>query len=169
MGEIKDATSNDTTTERVALAKIEPNKIDTTSPEIKSSNIEDGQVDVKIELEKSLISATILLLREYGIRKSGAAIRDAVEISHQFLGPKEAVSSLSSFGFKASFGNLNITKLSNEFFPLIAFDKNGKALVVLAAPVDSKISVIDPISRKKTDYIFSESALRMRVLFTEGG
>ena len=64
----------------------------------------------QIELEKSLIWATILLLREYGIRKSGAAVRDAVDISHQYVGPKEAVSSLSSLGFKASFGRLNYCK-----------------------------------------------------------
>ena len=71
----------------------------------------------RIELEKSLISATILVLREYGIRKSGAAVRDAVDISHQYVGPKEAVSALSSLGFKASFGNLNISNLPEEFFP----------------------------------------------------
>jgi hypothetical protein len=79
------------------------------------------QVDRKIKLERSLISATILLLREYGIRKSGAAVRNAVDISHQYIGPKEAVSSLSSLGFKASFGRLNIANLPEEFFPLIAF------------------------------------------------
>ena len=103
----------------------------------------------QIELEKSLISATILLLREYGIRKSGAAVRDAVDISHQYIGPKEAVSALSSLGFKASFGNLNITNLSEEFFPLIAFKKNGEAFVVISPPVDGKISITDPVSRKK--------------------
>ena len=37
----------------------------------------------------------MLLLREYGIRKSGAAVRDAIDISHKYVGPKEAVSALS--------------------------------------------------------------------------
>ncbi len=108
-------------------------------------------IDGRIELEKSLISATILLLREYGIRKSGAAVRDAVDISHQYFGPKEAVSALSSLGFKASFGRLNIANLSEEFFPLIAFKKNGEAFVVLTAPIDGKISITNPLSRKKKE------------------
>jgi len=114
------------------------------------------QVDRKIELEKSLISATILLLREYGIRKSGAAVRNAVDISHQYVGPKEAVSSLSSLGFKASFGQLNIANLSEEFFPLIAFKTNGEAVVVFSAPVDSKISITNPVSRKKEELSTAE-------------
>ena len=86
----------------------------------------DVPLTARIELEKSLISATMLLLREYGIRKSGAAVRDAVDISHEYVGPKEAVSALSSLGFKASFGRLNIKNLSEEFFPLIAFKKMAK-------------------------------------------
>ena len=59
-------------------------------------------------VEKSLIEATRLLLREFGIRKSGAAIRDAVEIPHSEVGPREAVSALTNFGFKASFGSMKI-------------------------------------------------------------
>ena len=57
------------------------------------------------------------------------------------MGPKETVSALSSLGFKASFGLLNIGKLSEEFFPLIAFKKNGKAAVVLNAPNHGKIFI----------------------------
>ena len=93
----------------------------------------------------------MLLLKEYGIRKSGAAVRDAVDISHKYIGPKEAVSSLSCLGFKASFGRLNITNLAEEFFPLIAFKKNGDAFVILTAPVDEKISITDPITGKKEE------------------
>ena len=133
------------------LAKIEPIKIEANSPDIKSSENEDIPFDGQTELEQSLISATIFLLKEYGIRKSGAAVRDAVDISHQYVGPKEAVSSLSGFGFKASFGRLNITSLSEEFFPLIAFKKNGEAFIVLTAPVEDKISITNPLSRKKEE------------------
>ena len=123
-------TNNDTSKkEKAMLAKIEPVKVQANSPDIKPSNTEDATFEGKIELEKALISSTILLLREYGIRKSGAAVRDAVDISHQDIGPKEAVSSLSSLGFKASFGRLNITNLSEEFFPLIAFKKMAQRLL----------------------------------------
>ena len=46
---------------------------------------------------------------------------------------------------------MNITNLSQEFFPLIAFKKNGEAFVVLTAPLDGKISIINPLSREKTE------------------
>jgi ATP-binding cassette subfamily C protein LapB len=156
MVEAQDANGDNVEKEKTALAKIEPVKIEDTSPDEKASDIEDVQVDRKIELEKSLISATILLLREYGIRKSGAAVRDAVDISHQYVGPKEAVSSLSSLGFKASFGQLNIANLSEEFFPLIAFKQAGEAVVVSSAPVDGKISIINPVNRKKEELSTAE-------------
>ena len=58
--------------------------------------------------EKSLLTVSRLFLREYGIRKSGAAIRDAVEMPHDSYMPQHAVSALSSLGFKASFGNINL-------------------------------------------------------------
>ena len=137
--------------DKVALAQIKPMKVETSSTDINSTDSTDLQVDDRIEIEKSLITSTTLLLREYGIRKSGAAVRDAVNISHQYIGPKEAVSALSSLGFKASFGRLNIAKLSEEFFPLIAFKKNGEAFLVLTAPVDGKISITNPTNRKKEE------------------
>jgi ATP-binding cassette subfamily C protein LapB len=151
MVESQDTTGDVTKNEKTVLAKIEPVKIEANPPDVKSSDIEDLPVDGRIESEKSLIPATILLLREYGIRKSGAAVRDAVDISHEYVGPKEAVSSLSSLGFKASFGRLNITNLAEEFFPLIAFKKNGEAFVVLTAPADGKIFITNPVNRKNQE------------------
>jgi ATP-binding cassette subfamily C protein LapB len=66
------------------------------------------------------------------------------------------VSSLSSLGFKASFGQLNIANLSEKFFPLIAFTQAGEAVIVSSAPVDSKISIINPVSRKKEELSTAE-------------
>ena len=150
MGEAQDANSNGAQKENMALGKIEPVKIEANSPDLKSPAIEEIPINGRIKLEKSLISAVILVLREYGIRKSGAAIRDAVNTPHQYVGPKEAVSALSSLGFKASFGSLNISKLPEEFFPLIAFKKNGDVFVILTAPTDGNISITNPVSREKT-------------------
>ena len=149
MGEAQDANSNGALKENMALGKIEPVKIEATSPDTKTPAIDEISVDRIIEIEKSLISAVILFLREYGIRKSGAAVRDAVDIAHQYVGPKEAVSALSSLGFKASFGSLNISNLPEEFFPLIAFKKSGEVFVILTAPKDGNFSITDPVSRKK--------------------
>jgi ATP-binding cassette subfamily C protein LapB len=151
MVEAKDANKDDAKKEKVALSKIEPAKIHVDSSDIKPSSVEDITTDARIELEKSLIDATMLLLREYGIRKSGAAVRDAVDISHKYVGPKEAVSSLSRLGFKASFGLLNIENLAEDFFPLIAFKKNGEAFVILTSPVDGKLSITNPTNRKKEE------------------
>ncbi len=151
MVEPKDATSGGAKTEKMAAAKIEPAQIEATTLDVKPSDAKEAHVDGKIEVEKSVISATILLLREYGIRKSGAAIRDAVDSSHKFIGPKEAVRSLSSLGFKASFGRLNFENLSDEFFPVIAFKKNGEAVVVLTAPTDGRILITNPISGTKSE------------------
>ena len=137
--------------DKVALAQIEPMKVENSSPDTNSTDSDDLQVDNRIEIENSLIASTTLLLRNYGIRKSGAAVRDAVDISHQYVGPKEAVSALSSLGFKASFGRLNIANLSEEFFPLITFKKSGEAIVVLTAPVDGRISITNPTNRKKEE------------------
>ena len=151
MVEAQNTNNDNQKKENSALAKIEPIKADTSSSDVKSLDISQASDDGKIDMEKSLISATVLLLREYGIRKSAAAVRDAISISHQSVSPKEAVSSLSNLGFKASFGSLNITNLSDEFFPLIAFKQNGEAVVVLTAPVDGKITVTNPVSKIKTD------------------
>ena len=116
MVKAQDASIESAKKDKMALTKIEPVKIDANSSNSPPSDIADVPIDDKIKLEKSLIDATMLLLREYGIRKSGAAIRDAVDISLQYVGPKEAVSAFSRLGFKASFGRLNIKDLSEEFF-----------------------------------------------------
>ena len=58
------------------------------------------------QVEKSLVQATRILLKEYGIRKSAAAVRDAVEMPHKNFMPQHAVSAISSLGFKATFGNI---------------------------------------------------------------
>ena len=86
--------------------------------------------DKYAEIEKLLLSAVRTLLREHGIRKSGAAIRDAVEMPHDKFAPQQAVSALSTLGFKSSFGSVKLKKLSNDLFPLIAFMKDGSAKVL---------------------------------------
>jgi ATP-binding cassette subfamily C protein LapB len=149
MADAQDASKDDAKKEKKALAQIEPIKTETNSSNVKSSDVEDVSIEDRIKVEKSLIESTMLLLREHGIRKSAAAVRDAIDVSHQYVGPKEAVSALSSLGFKASFGRLSIDNLAEEFFPLIAFKKDGRSFIVLSAPADEKISIINPISRKK--------------------
>ena len=106
---------------------------------------EESQVELS---EESIIGSIRLLLREYGIRKSGAAIRDAVDIPNQKIGPKEAVSALSNFGFRASFGSIKLKNLSDDFFPLISLKKNGEAYLIKSPPSNNTVSLTSPESNK---------------------
>ena len=128
-------------------------KISTETVEASSNDASDAESERKIEIEKSILQTLRLFLREFGVRKSTAAIRDAVDISHTYIGPKEAVSALSNFGLKASFGNIKLKKLSEDFFPLIAFNKDGRALLVNSAPMDDKIFVTDVANKNKKEEI----------------
>lgn len=95
-------------------------------------------------VENSLLSATRTLLRHHGARKSFAAIRDAVEKPHQIYSPAECVSSLNHLGFKANFGALKISKLTNEFCPLIAFRRDGTVVVIVSINEDRVFTFVDP-------------------------
>ena len=133
-------------TSSVELATVEP--VQTEHPS-NSTKIDGGELDV----EASLISSVRHLLREYGTRKSGAAIRDAVEMPHDLLGPKEAVSAITSLGFKASFGNMRAESFSEELLPLIAFQKNGEAIVVKSGNEDKSFNVTTHDKKNETTKI----------------
>ena len=118
-------------TNKETLGKIKPSQIKSEEKE----GPDDAQVAEKLTKEitgndKSILGATRLLLREYGIRKSAAAVRDAVEMPHENFKPQDAVSALSSLGFKSSFGNIKLRKISKDFLPLIAFMNDGSAVLV---------------------------------------
>ena len=110
------------------LGEIEPVQMKTDN--IKENNIVEKLVNNEIDSERSLLSATRALLRDYGIRKSAAAVRDAVEMPHDIFGPQNSVSALSSLGFKSSFGNMKLSRLTKEFLPLIAFMNDGSSVIV---------------------------------------
>ena len=130
-----------------SIGKIEKAEITSEAGTVKQSA--DNELAFN---EKSTLEATRLLLREHGLRRSGAAIREAVDIPHETVGPREAVSAISSFGFKASFGRLKIKNLGRKFFPLIAFSKNGEACVINSEPIDDNI-IISKLSDRKQKQI----------------
>src|SRR5210317_2119912 len=85
------------------LAKIEPVKVEVNQDIVEDEIVQEEDKNIKVETsEKSLILSVRVLLREHGVRKSAAAIRDAVEMPHDVFAPKQAVSAISSLGFKAS-------------------------------------------------------------------
>ena len=139
------------------LGKIETAKIEVDNLEM----VEEVPVFVSKEQsdirEKSLITAVRNLLKEFGIRKSAAAIRNAVEMPHDEFMPQHAVSALSVLGFKASFGNISIKKLEKDFFPLIAFLKNGEAVMLKEMANENEISIIKFDDKKSSVKISTES------------
>ena len=104
------ANQNQSESSKEPLGKIAPTTILET---VSSEPVPETEEAI---IEKKIIEATRLLLREFGIRKSRAGIRDAVGTEHKRLGQKEAVSALSNLGFKASFGSIKIKKLTDDFF-----------------------------------------------------
>ena len=93
--------------------------------------------------QSSLLAATRSLLRHYGIRKSVAAVREAVETPHDLFTPVETVNALSNLGFKSSFGRIKYNQLTPDFFPLIALLKNGEAITIKALDEDGKLQAIE--------------------------
>ena len=91
------------------LAKIEPVQVPADSV---NEEVTGDEAAAQLQYsEQAVISIVRLLLRHYGVRKSAAAIRDAVEMPHETFGPPQAVSALSALGFKSSFGSLKLSNL----------------------------------------------------------
>ena len=141
--------------ETLGLGSIEPVKIGsiaekTLAPENASNSTDsDSEAESRAVLEQSLMTITRIFLREHGIRKSGAAIRDAVEAPHETFAPKQAVSALSVLGFKASFGNIKLKKLKSDFFPLIAFLQNGDAILLKSLTTENDVISATNLMKKQ--------------------
>ena len=98
--------------------------------------------------ERSMLNAVRVFLKSRGLRKSVAAIRDASDTANDNFGPREVISSLNSFGYKSSFGNLKFTKITQDFLPLIAIKKDGTAIVLLEMLDENNVKISDSTSRK---------------------
>lgn len=136
------------------LAQIEPEKIkvavDSSAPNTEGQEEASDAIDPN---ERSLISAVRFILREHGIRKSAAAIRDAVDMPHQVFSLKQAVNALLGLGFKASFGKMSVSQLIPNYFPAIAIMKTGEAVVLKEASEPELISVIYPSERNRVETV----------------
>ena len=138
-----------------ALAKIEPVKIATS--EVQDAEVTETETRGMEINEAALLDATRTILRSHGVRKSAAAVREAVETPHDTFGPAQAVSALSSLGFKSSFGSLKLEQLGPEFFPLIAFARDGNA-IVLHGPIEEGLVRVSQFGSKgKIETISSDT------------
>ena len=93
--------------------------------------------------QSSLLTATRSLLRQHGIRKSVAAVREAVDTPHDRFTPTEAANALSNLGFKTSFGSIKFKQLTQEHFPLIALYKTGEAILLTALEDDGSLKATE--------------------------
>ena len=150
----KENLEKNTSDDGQALAKIEPVKIEVNQDIIEDEIVQKEDKSIKVETsEKSLILSVRVLLREHGVRKSAAAIRDAVEMPHDVFAPKQAVSAISSLGFKASFGNLSLSNITSDFYPALAFLKDGNSVIIKEADEEEEIVVIYPHERNRKEVI----------------
>jgi ATP-binding cassette subfamily C protein LapB len=143
----------------VELSDTQENQIE----EKPNEKLKSETINKLEQREKLLVNATRQLLREHGIRKSGAAVRDAVEMPHDIYMPQHAVSALSTLGFKASFGHMRIGKISPELLPLIAFLKDGSPVIVKDINPEGDVSLK---SAGPNDKISKQSIKDFRKVFS---
>ena len=137
------------------LAKIAPKKVPFDNANDDLTELPLGhQLHPK---EQSLVTSTRIFLRAHGVRKSAAAVRDAVETPHDVFGPEQAVSALSSLGFKSSFGNITLERLPDDFFPLIAFKRDGNSVILNGPVANGSISITEQDVKSKARTIEFEA------------
>ena len=136
-------------------------KIDLAQQVIEETSSIETATDASFEFQQSsLTAATRSFLRLHGIRKSVAAVREAVETPQSNFTPSEAVSALSNLGFKSSFGSLKYKQFSPDLFPLIAFFNDGKAILLKAPAEDGKLQAISDTSEGKVFYLSADEFIQ---------
>ena len=138
-----------------ALAEIDPAKI--AASDVADAEVAETETHGLGISEASLLEATRTFLRSHGVRKSAAAVREAVEMPHDTFAPAQAVSALSSLGFKSSFGSLKLEKLGPELFPLIAFARGGNAMVLHGPIEDGLVRISQFGSKGKIETVSSDT------------
>jgi len=86
--------------------------------------------DWPLPSEQSLILAVQYVLTLNGTAFSKGAIRDLPELSSEMFDLRAAVSALRHVGYQASLGELRMSSTEPSHCPLIAFTKDGQAVVV---------------------------------------
>lgn len=133
------------------LAKINPKKVIKTEAD-EPTPADNGDLEPE-KREAILLENTRLLLRHYGIRKSAAAVRDVVSTPSKEFAPAQAVEAISQLGFKCSFGKIKIQKLSENFFPLIAFLEDGTSVLIKSVTDDGEYVCTKPNNKGQTTKI----------------
>ena len=123
------------------LGALDPNEINEVDEQasnaienVNQTGAEAGEQGRKagqfLATEQSLILAVQHVLALNGTAFSEGAIRDLPELIREAFDPPAAVSALLHVGFEASFGELLVSALVPAQCPLIAFAKEGEAIVI---------------------------------------
>ena len=127
---VKDPNSEKSQKSEKQNKEIQKQAIGKISQSKKEASTEKSKDDI-IDIEMSYLNSLVKFLSLHGIRKSKAAVREAVETRHSGFAPKEALEAVSKLGFKCSYGNIKLDKFKDKFYPVLAFKLSGEAFLIL--------------------------------------
>lgn len=107
--------------------------------------------------EHSLLLCVQRLLRDHGLNYSLSSIRDLPDLTQDKFNPKDAVSALTNAGFLTNGGNLTVKEIAQGHCPLIAFTKDGGALLVTNASEAGSLTVSWPTENFQEETVSRET------------
>ncbi len=147
------------------------------SPEIeKEEPPKNLESDVETTEEQQILDSVQYLLRNHGIEKSLASIREIAEVSEGSFNFKDAVSTLRNLDFSANVGILSINKLTKGHCPSIITMKNGDIGVLIDVTQDKEFHIYKPnqkenfekYTKREFKKLFSKSILLAKSPRQEG-
>lgn len=110
-----------------------------------------------VERQDSLLLVLQKFLALHGMAFSQGALRDLCDGSELGFNVKSCLQVLAALGFEASFGRLKVKRIKGHYCPLIAFRKDGTAILIQELSQDGllhiksfdEVDLSGPISKKE--------------------
>ena len=83
-----------------------------------------------LDKENSLLLVLQKFIALHGMAFSQGALRDLSDGSEKQFNEKSALQVLTALGFEASFGRFKVKRIKNQYCPMIAFKKDGAAVLI---------------------------------------
>lgn len=94
-----------------------------------------------LDKENSLLLVLQKFIALHGMAFSQGALRDLSDGSEKQFNEKSALQVLTALGFAASFGRLKVKRIKNQYCPMIAFKKDGAAVLIDEVGQDGHVSI----------------------------
>ena len=94
-----------------------------------------------LDKENSLLLVLQKFIALHGMAFSQGALRDLSDGSEKQFNEKSALQVLTALGFEASFGRLKVKRIKNQYCPMIAFKKDGAAVLIDEVGQDGHVSI----------------------------